>query len=433
MYEQALQSLKEAFPTVDPVVIEAILESHRGQADRCFEPLLRISDPSYKPDLPQRQQSPRSQHSEQSPEQPEQQEESEEQPLSPEEQMRRDEEYARQLALEDERERVRLYQQRGNARPSNRPPAPERENSQGFMSQFEQELPVIKERVMEAGTAAKNKMMQWYSQIKEQSQQSSNPNTMPPTNAQYRGLSRDDRDDLLSGDMSALHLSENDVYTRTTGQPFPQRQVSDASDWDDRLGKYSRRWNFYMRPGQQQGSPQSNLIQVNPPSSGPRQPQYKTSTSMDQLTADEELARSLAYEEDHFTPPPPMPSRPSRTSSTNSGTPVHSSAQNFSTSPKANDSPVSRSIDVNPPADEDNEPVKPYSISPKPDATTESLNEPIRTEQLNKKDLSDVDDDDIGLIDVDEDEDEELETTKANMIRAFTATSKPDEKAGNQN
>jgi hypothetical protein len=55
-----------------------------------------------------------------------------------------------------------------------------------------------------------------------------------------RGLSRDDRDDLLSGDMSALHLSENDVYTRTTGQVFPQRQqnASDSSDWDDRLGKY---------------------------------------------------------------------------------------------------------------------------------------------------------------------------------------------------
>ncbi|KAM3589342.1 hypothetical protein VKS41_000209 [Umbelopsis sp. WA50703] len=417
MYEQALQSLKEAFPTVDPVVIEAILESHRGQADRCFEPLLRISDPSYKPDPPQRQVSPRSQHSEhsleqpQQPEQPQQQEN--EEPLSPEEQMRRDEEYARQLALEDERERVRLYQQRGNARPSNRPPAPERENSQGFMSQFEQELPVIKERVMEAGTAAKNKMMQWYSQIKEQSQQSNNPNTMPPTNAQYRGLSRDDRDDLLSGDMSALHLSENDVYTRTTGQPFPQRQVSDASDWDDRLER--------RRPGQQQGSPHSNVIQVNPPSSGPRQPQYKTSTSVDQLTADEELARSLAYEEQHFTPPPPMPSRPSRTSSMNSGTPVHSPAQNFSTSPKTNDSPVSRSIEVNPPADEYNEPVKPYSISPKPVATAETPSEPIRTEQGNKKDLSDVDDDDIGLIDVDEDEDEELENTKS--------TSKPDEKA----
>ena len=54
-----------------------------------------------------------------------------------------------------------------------------------------------------------------------------------------RGLSRDDRDDLLSGDMSALHLSENDVYTRTTGQVFPQRQnVSDTSEWDDRLGMW---------------------------------------------------------------------------------------------------------------------------------------------------------------------------------------------------
>lgn len=38
--------------------------------------------------------------------------------------------------------------------------------------------------------------------------------------------------------MSALHLSENDVYNRTTGQAFPQRQnTSDASEWDDRLGK----------------------------------------------------------------------------------------------------------------------------------------------------------------------------------------------------
>jgi hypothetical protein len=40
--------------------------------------------------------------------------------------------------------------------------------------------------------------------------------------------------------MSALHLSENDVYNRTTGQTFPQRQnTSDASEWDDRLGKYT--------------------------------------------------------------------------------------------------------------------------------------------------------------------------------------------------
>jgi hypothetical protein len=108
MYEQSLLVLKEAFPTVDPVIIEAILDSHNGQVDACFEPLLRISDPNYKPDPPQRRQSqPREQmpQSEEEVQQPEQQE-----PLSPEEQMRRDEEFARRLALEDERERVRLYQ-----------------------------------------------------------------------------------------------------------------------------------------------------------------------------------------------------------------------------------------------------------------------------------------------------------------------------------
>lgn len=47
--------------------------------------------------------------------------------------------------------------------------------------------------------------------------------------------------------MSALHLSENDVYNRTTGQSFPQRQnTSDASEWDDRLGK-CRHGNGYTK------------------------------------------------------------------------------------------------------------------------------------------------------------------------------------------
>jgi hypothetical protein len=109
MYEQALQSLKEAFPTVDPVVIEAILDSHRGQADQCFEPLLRISDPNYKPDPPQRRPS-QPQPTEQAPRAQEAPEQEAPADLTPEEQMRRDEDYARQLALEDERERVRLYQ-----------------------------------------------------------------------------------------------------------------------------------------------------------------------------------------------------------------------------------------------------------------------------------------------------------------------------------
>ncbi|KAH8556105.1 hypothetical protein BGW37DRAFT_458 [Umbelopsis sp. PMI_123] len=405
MYEQALQSLKEAFPTVDPVVIEAILDSHRGQADQCFEPLLRISDPSYKPAPPQRRQS-QTASSEESTRIEESSEQDPQQELTPEEQMRKDEEFARQLALEDERERVRLYQRQQQQKQggNQRSPPPERDNSQSMLSSFEQELPVIKERMIEAGTAAKNKMMQWYNQMKENSQQNSQ-NTIPPTNARYRGLSRDEHDDLLSGDMSALHLSENDVYTRTTGQTFPQRQnVSDVSEWDDRLER--------RRPGQQ--SPTSNVIHVNPPARGPRQQaqQYKTSTPIEQLNADEELARRLAYEADYPESPPPMPARPNSQSPPQATlSPVQSPLQ----SPKPHESPVTRSIEVNPPNTEDEEPVKPYTISPKSSSPKDAANEPIKSDESIEKDLLAAQDDDFGLVDVDDDddEDEEVEAHKA--------------------
>ncbi|KAI9278160.1 hypothetical protein BC943DRAFT_383725 [Umbelopsis sp. AD052] len=404
MYEQALQSLKEAFPTVDPVVVEAILDSHRGNADQCFEPLLRISDPSYKPDPPQRRPSQPlpTEQTARTQEAPKQEAPAE---LTPEEQMRRDEDFARQLALEDERERVRLYQrqQQQQQRGNQRPPGPERDNSQGMLSSFEQELPVIKERMMEAGTAAKNKMMQWYNQMKETSQQSSQ-NTMPPTNARYRGLSRDEHDDLLSGDMSALHLSENDVYNRTTGQAFPQRQnTTDTSEWDDRLER--------RRPGQQ--SPNSNSIQVNPPVGGPRQPPFKTSTSIEQLNADEELARRLAYADDYpSTSPPAMPARPSSQSPPQANlSPVHSPVQ----SPTAQMSPPSRSIEVNPRESEDEEYAQPYTISPKAPSPKEATNEPLKPDENIQKELLASQDEDFGLVDVedDDDEDEELESHKA--------------------
>jgi hypothetical protein len=48
---------------------------------------------------------------------------------------------------------------------------------------------------------------------------------------QYRGLPSDDGDDLLTGDISALHLSDYDVYAQTGGRQnkandFDQRGIS---------------------------------------------------------------------------------------------------------------------------------------------------------------------------------------------------------------
>jgi hypothetical protein len=43
-----------------------------------------------------------------------------------------------------------------NQQQQRRPSAPERVNSQGMLSSFEQEIPVIKERMIEAGTGMEN-------------------------------------------------------------------------------------------------------------------------------------------------------------------------------------------------------------------------------------------------------------------------------------
>lgn len=98
--------LKEAFPSVDNDVIEAILDSHQGNVERSFEDLLRMSDPDYRPEQPRAQDEEGEEEAAPTmPPRPSQQQ----QPVSPEEQMRLDEEYAKQLALEDERQRVRRH------------------------------------------------------------------------------------------------------------------------------------------------------------------------------------------------------------------------------------------------------------------------------------------------------------------------------------
>ena len=71
--------------------------------------------------------------------------------------------------------------------------------------------------------AAKKKVLDFYNQLKANTQKnmgsyqqdSAGNSSMPTTNAQYRGLPSDDGDDLLTGDISALHLSDYDVYAQT--------------------------------------------------------------------------------------------------------------------------------------------------------------------------------------------------------------------------
>ncbi|KAG2223599.1 hypothetical protein INT45_001681, partial [Circinella minor] len=294
---EPVRTLKEAFPETDVEVIEAILATQGNSVERSFEALLGMSDPNYKPeeqprsqqhglinvnddtptpDMPPRPTSDR-ETTTQAPYGYWQQTQQPQEPRSVEEQMRMDEEFARQLALQDERSRVQQYRQQQQQQ--------QQEDDQPLFN-FQEDLPIIKERVIEAGNVAKKKVMDLYNQFKASREGAvGSPNQgassqMPTTtNAQYRGLPSDEGDDLLAGDVSALRLSDNDVYAQTT------RPTS----------------------GQQRGG----VIHVNPALGGQNQNVHVDQ----QIRADEELARRLAQEDQFWessrenSTPPQMPPR----------------------------------------------------------------------------------------------------------------------------
>ncbi|KAG2199693.1 hypothetical protein INT47_012829 [Mucor saturninus] len=213
-----IKTLKDAFPDLDLDVIETILDSQGGNLDSAFEILLGMSDPTYKP----------------TPEEAE--------GLS---QLRQDEEYARRLAREGD-----AHYPQNNQEP------------QQPLFNFQEELPIIKEKVIEAGTAAKNKIMNLYNQFMAADQ--------PSTSTQSG---------VLESRMGNLSLSQNQRPVAT-----PQSVSVDLYEWDgkDQVGR-----NPLL-------SPKKNS---------------NTSTPNDQLLSDEEFARQLARQDEEAvnaarSPPP---------------------------------------------------------------------------------------------------------------------------------
>ncbi|KAI9245573.1 hypothetical protein BY458DRAFT_528672 [Sporodiniella umbellata] len=199
--------LKDAFPDLEVDLIETILESQGGNLDAAFEVLLGMSDPSYKPE-----------------------------PTN--DQLREDEAYARRLARES--------QPRQNSSSQDRP------NDQNPLFNFQEELPVIKEKVIEAGNAAKNKIMSFYNQL-----------MASPDNNQQASNSNAQNSNLLETKMGGLNLMDNSTQNRTENK----RSV-DLYEWDGRATNNTAK--------------ERNI---------------NTSTPQDQLLSDEQFARQLAKED----------------------------------------------------------------------------------------------------------------------------------------
>ncbi|KAI8340134.1 hypothetical protein BC941DRAFT_460238 [Chlamydoabsidia padenii] len=357
--------LKEAFPGTDIDVIEAILDSHQGDVERSFEDLLRVSDPNYRPE-------PQSSQDDDAPIMPPR---PTQQQVSPEEQLRMDEEYAKQLALEDERQRVRQHQSRQQQQG-------QQQSGEGPMDEFikdiQEELPIIKEKMIEAGNAAKKKVMDWYNQVKtnrmNNNDQGFNNNnnfgtgsSMPTSNAQYRGLPSDRDDDyLLSGDMSALHLSDHDVYAQTKA-PAKNYYDYQGSDFDTN----------------------ETTIHIN---------NNHSSQKEAQILADEEFARQLAQDDEMWRQQQQQQQQDTSLTMPPRDAPIVNKQQ----SPRVIVSPRSPLEEYDEQDNKENVPLNAYSRS-------DSGKSDIKKEDDNNARsyvIGDYDDSDDGLVDLEDDDEE---------------------------
>ncbi|CAO3585925.1 unnamed protein product [Absidia cylindrospora] len=327
------------------------------------------------------------------------------QPVSPEEQMRLDEEYAKQLALEDERQRVQQHQSRQRQQQN------QQQSEEGPMDEFikdiQEELPVIKEKMIEAGNAAKKKMMDWYNQVKtnhmnndDNSYNAHNAagSSMPTSNAQYRGLPSDRDDDyLLSGDMTALHLSDHDVYAQTGAkgnQQYQQpRQQQSAKNFYDYQGSDFDANDTTIN---------SNVIHVN--GLPPTHSTLSNSNQQAQILADEEFARQLA-QDDELWRQRQQEQQQSQTEQQAPGMPPRQSPSPMMNkqSPTVIVAPRSPLEDYD---EQDNKETVPLNAYNKSNATAKT--DTKKDDDINARSyvIGDYDDSDDGLVDLDDDEDE---------------------------
>jgi hypothetical protein len=154
-----VDTLKAAFPDIDEAVISAVLMASGHNLERSFDALLGMSDPTHKPDVPSKGSAPA---------------------LSAEQQrqIEADEELARQIRLED-RAYQKFAQTQRQRQQGSTPQEPER-------SFLDDELPVIKETIMQGFNETKTKVSGFLSSLKDQYTAHMQESTAPASSAAPR-------------------------------------------------------------------------------------------------------------------------------------------------------------------------------------------------------------------------------------------------------
>ncbi|KAF0495228.1 CUE domain-containing protein 5 [Gigaspora margarita] len=190
--DDVLNTLTSMFPDVEPEICEAVLNANNGELEASVNSLLGMSDPNFNGEetIPV-------------------QTESGIVTSSSRQQIERDEELARYLAAEADRElgpppshlteeQQREYQQQQQQ---------QQQQSSGFPD-FSEELPIIKEKIIQAADTTKKKVKEWYEKFR---QQSSPKNENQYSNPQYTNLPKDEADNPMLGEdfSESMNLHKN--------------------------------------------------------------------------------------------------------------------------------------------------------------------------------------------------------------------------------
>ncbi|KAL9129089.1 MAG: hypothetical protein Q9217_002361 [Psora testacea] len=161
--QQAENTLKEAFPSIDVAVIKAVLRASGGQLEPAFDALLGMSDPDAAESVP--------------PPQPPRREQVPAQPISTEEsQLAADERYARQLAEHYNTVNAQGSRPDSRARPQQQFKGPPRSSTGQTPDQFHEErersfidddLPIIRENIKKGFLETQSTVNKWVNSLKK--------------------------------------------------------------------------------------------------------------------------------------------------------------------------------------------------------------------------------------------------------------------------
>ncbi|KAJ5160544.1 uncharacterized protein N7482_007548 [Penicillium canariense] len=151
--EQSVNTLKEAFPTIEPTVIKAILNASNWNVERAFNALLGMTDPTAQEDMVPPPKPPR-------PSKPA--------TTTTQRQLEADEQYARQLA-----EHYNAGGRRGPAPgwendPRYRQPRGSEDSEEKEYNFFEDDLPVIRDNFRKGFLETQTKVNSWFGNLKKQ-------------------------------------------------------------------------------------------------------------------------------------------------------------------------------------------------------------------------------------------------------------------------